>query len=98
MSWLPDKDPVLGDKHSCDALELIIVPRVRDLGDGFSVRRALPHGKRQMIGPFIFFDQMGPVQLVAGRGMDVRPASAYRARHRHLPFRWPRHASRQRRQ
>ncbi len=73
MSWLPDKDPVLGDKHSCDALELIIVPRVRDLGDGFSVRRALPHGKRQMIGPFIFFDQMGPVQLVAGRGLDVRP-------------------------
>jgi redox-sensitive bicupin YhaK (pirin superfamily) len=73
MSWLPDKDPVLGDKHSCDALELIVIPRVRDLGDGFSVRRALPHGKRQMVGPFIFFDQMGPVQLMAGRGMDVRP-------------------------
>ncbi len=73
MSWMPDKDPLLGDKHSCDALELIIIPRVRDLGDGFNVRRALPHGKRQMIGPFIFFDQMGPVQLVAGRGMDVRP-------------------------
>ena len=70
---MPDKDPVLGDKHSCDALELIIIPRVRDLGDGFSVRRALPHGKRQMIGPFIFFDQMGPVQLMAGKGMDVRP-------------------------
>jgi redox-sensitive bicupin YhaK (pirin superfamily) len=73
MSWLPDKDPVLGDKASCDALELIVVPRVRDLGDGFSVCRALPHAKRQMVGPFIFFDQMGPVQLVAGRGMDVRP-------------------------
>lgn len=73
MSWLPDKDPVLGDTRSCDALELIIVPRVRDLGDGFSVRRALPHGKRQMIGPFIFFDQAGPVQLMAGKGMDVRP-------------------------
>ena len=57
----------------CDALELIIVPRVRDLGDGFSVRRALPHGRRQMVGPFIFFDQMGPVQFMAGRGMDVRP-------------------------
>ena len=70
---MPDKDPVLGDKHSCDALELIIIPRVRDLGDGFTVRRALPHGKRQMIGPFIFFDQMGPVQLMAGKGMDVRP-------------------------
>ena len=73
MSWLPDKDPVLGDKKSCDALELIIVPRVRDLGDGFVVRRALPHGKRQMVGPFIFFDQMGPVQFMAGQGMDVRP-------------------------
>ena len=73
MSWMPDKDPVLGDKQSCDALELIIIPRVRDLGDGFSVRRALPHAKRQMIGPFIFFDQMGPVQLMAGKGMDVRP-------------------------
>ena len=73
MSWMPDKDPVLGDKKSCDALDLIIVPRVRDLGDGFMVRRALPHSKRQMIGPFIFFDQLGPVQLVAGQGMDVRP-------------------------
>ena len=73
MSWLPDKDPVLGDKKSCDALELIIVPRVRDLGDGFVVRRALPHGKRRMVGPFIFFDQMGPVQFMAGQGMDVRP-------------------------
>jgi redox-sensitive bicupin YhaK (pirin superfamily) len=73
MSWMPDKDPILGDKRSCDALELVVVPRVRDLGDGFSVRRALPHGKRQMVGPFIFFDQMGPVQFVAGQGLDVRP-------------------------
>jgi redox-sensitive bicupin YhaK (pirin superfamily) len=73
MSWMPAKDPLLGDKPSCDALELIIVPRVRDLGDGFSVRRALPHGKRQMVGPFIFFDQMGPVQFIAGQGLDVRP-------------------------
>ena len=55
MSWLPSNDPVLGDPKSCDALELVIVPRTRDLGDGFEVRRALPHGKRQMIGPFIFF-------------------------------------------
>lgn len=72
MSWLPTNDPVLGDRQSCDALELVIVPRVRDLG-GFEVRRALPHGKRQMVGPFIFFDQMGPVQFVAGQGMDIRP-------------------------
>ncbi|AWM88743.1 pirin family protein [Microvirga sp. 17 mud 1-3] len=73
MSWLPSEDPILGDPRSCDALELVVVPRVRDLGDGFSVRRALPHGKRQMVGPFIFFDHFGPVQLIAGQGMDVRP-------------------------
>lgn len=73
MSWLPASDPVLGDKRSCDALQLVIVPRVRDLGDGFQVRRALPHGRRQMVGPFIFFDQMGPVQFMDGQGMDVRP-------------------------
>src|ERR1700694_3648859 len=71
MSWLPFKDPVLGDTQSCDALELVIVPRTRDLGDGFEVRRALPHGKRQMVGPFIFFDHFGPVQLMSGKGMDV---------------------------
>jgi len=49
------------------------VPRTRDLGDGFEVRRALPHGKRQMVGPFIFFDHFGPVQFMSGKGVDVRP-------------------------
>ncbi len=73
MSWMPTNDPVLGDPKSCDALELVIVPRTRDLGDGFEVRRALPHGKRQMVGPFIFFDHFGPVQFISGKGMDVRP-------------------------
>ena len=72
MSWQPSQDPILGDPQTCDALELVIVPRVRDLG-GFEVRRALPHGRRQMVGPFIFFDQMGPVQFIAGQGIDVRP-------------------------
>ncbi|MBH0237620.1 pirin family protein [Methylobrevis albus] len=73
MSWLASQDPVAGDPRSCDALELVVVPRARDLGDGFLVRRALPHGKRQMVGPFIFFDQMGPMQFVPGAGFDVRP-------------------------
>jgi redox-sensitive bicupin YhaK (pirin superfamily) len=72
MSWLPAKDPVLGDKQSCDALELVVVPRMRDLG-GFEVHRALPQEQRQMVGPFIFFDQFGPVQFIAGQGIDVRP-------------------------
>jgi redox-sensitive bicupin YhaK (pirin superfamily) len=73
MSWMPSNDPIAGDAQSCDALEAVIVPRTRDLGDGFAVRRALPHGKRQMVGPFIFFDHFGPVQFIPGHGMDVRP-------------------------
>ena len=72
MSWMPSADPMLGDKRSCDTLELVVVPRVRDLGNGFAVRRAMPNDKRQLVGPFIFFDQMGPVQFLAGQGTDVR--------------------------
>lgn len=56
----------------CGAVELILTPRDRDLG-GFSVRRLLPTGKRQMVGPWIFFDHMGPAQFAAGRGINVRP-------------------------
>lgn len=73
MSWLAGQDPVLGDRRSCDALDLVVVPRARDIGGGFEVRRALPHASRRMVGPFIFFDQMGPAQFLAGQGMDVRP-------------------------
>ena len=52
---------------------LRIVPPVRELGDGFTVRRALPHAQRRMVGPFAFFDQMGPAELGGGRALDVRP-------------------------
>jgi redox-sensitive bicupin YhaK (pirin superfamily) len=52
--------------------ELIVVAPSRDLG-GFLVRRALPSARRRMVGPFIFFDQMGPVAFRAGEGLDVRP-------------------------
>ncbi|HVZ05323.1 pirin family protein [Hyphomicrobium sp.] len=72
MSWLTDNDPVPGDAKSCDAVEDVIIPRARDLG-GFEVRRALPSARRQMVGPFIFFDQMGPAQFLSGHGIDVRP-------------------------
>ena len=54
-------------------IESIIIPRTRDLGDGFEVRRALPSAQRRTVGPFVFFDQMGPVVLRVGRGLDVRP-------------------------
>ena len=54
-------------------LEALIVPQTRDLGDGFEVRRVLPSPQRRTVGPFVFFDQMGPVVLRAGTGLDVRP-------------------------
>src|SRR5215475_2116958 len=72
MSWTPTEDPQPGDVHACDAIEQVIVPRARDLG-GFEVRRALPAARRQMVGPFIFFDQMGPAEFLIGPGIDVRP-------------------------
>src|SRR3954454_14914472 len=72
MSWLPSDDPKSGDTHACRALEMVIVPRARDLG-GFEVRRALPSPRRQMVGPFIFWDEMGPAEFLLGQGMDVRP-------------------------
>ena len=65
-------DPLPGDAAAADAIETVIVPRARDLG-GFEVRRALPSAQRQMVGPFIFFDQFGPVVMQAGKGIDVRP-------------------------
>ena len=55
------------------ALERIVVPRTRDLGDGFEVRRALPSVQKRMVGPFVFLDEMGPSRFEAGRGLDVRP-------------------------
>ncbi|MCH9807195.1 MAG: pirin family protein [Alphaproteobacteria bacterium] len=81
MSWQPcdgpkaantSDDPTFGDARSVDLIEQVIVPRARDLG-GFEVRRALPAQGRQMIGPFIFFDQMGPSEFLLGEGIDVRP-------------------------
>jgi len=72
MSWNPALDPHCPTGDEIDAIETVIVPRARDLG-GFEVRRALPAPKRQMVGPFIFFDQMGPAEFLPTRGMDVRP-------------------------
>lgn len=54
-------------------VEQVILPHVHDLGDGFTVRRALPSAKRRMVGPFVFFDEMGPVTFRPGEGQDVRP-------------------------
>jgi redox-sensitive bicupin YhaK (pirin superfamily) len=56
-----------------ESIDMLIVPRLRDLGDGFTVRRVLPYAKRRHVGPFVFFDHMGPVQFAPGQGLDVRP-------------------------
>jgi redox-sensitive bicupin YhaK (pirin superfamily) len=55
-----------------DALEIVIEPRTRDLG-GLTVRRVLPAAVRRMVGPFTFFDHMGPADFGPGQGLDVRP-------------------------
>ncbi len=73
MSFFPGKDPEAGDAYACDAIAHVIVPRTVDLGDGFSVRRALPSARTRMVGPFIFFDHFGPAEFRAGNGLDVRP-------------------------
>jgi redox-sensitive bicupin YhaK (pirin superfamily) len=73
MSFSPVPDPAPGDAAAAaEGIDLVIVPRSVDLG-GFAVRRAIPHVKRRMVGPFIFFDHFGPVEFRAGQGIDVRP-------------------------
>jgi redox-sensitive bicupin YhaK (pirin superfamily) len=52
---------------------LVVHARPRDLGDGFFVGRVLPSARRRMVGPFIFFDHMGPTEMAPGGGLDVRP-------------------------
>lgn len=54
------------------AIDIIIEPRTRDLG-GFTVGRVLPYARRRMVGPFVFFDVMGPADFKPGAGIDVRP-------------------------
>ena len=73
MSWQAAIDPKCEElARETSAIETVIVPRARDLG-AFAVRRALPSSSRQMVGPFIFFDQMGPAEFLLGAGIDVRP-------------------------
>lgn len=62
MTMLPDND----------AVEMTIIPRASDIG-GFEVLRALPFRDKRMVGPFIFWDEMGPGEFLTGQGVDVRP-------------------------
>ncbi|MGH1486855.1 MAG: pirin family protein [Cellvibrionaceae bacterium] len=58
--------------EACNLIELVIEPRLKDLG-GFSVRRVLPVAPKRMVGPWIFFDHMGPAEFASGDGINVRP-------------------------
>ncbi|MCL2725499.1 MAG: pirin family protein [Polyangiaceae bacterium] len=71
MSKLDDNEPAC-TAPSCNALALVVRSRLRDIG-AFSVRRLLPSTEQHMVGPFIFFDHMGPADLPPGKGLDVRP-------------------------
>jgi redox-sensitive bicupin YhaK (pirin superfamily) len=71
MSMDEHADPQCTTVES-SAIELIVHGRPRDLG-GFVVRRLLPSAQRKQLGPFVFFDHMGPVTQSPGQGMDVRP-------------------------
>jgi redox-sensitive bicupin YhaK (pirin superfamily) len=72
MSFFPGKDPARGDAGAAEAIDLVLFPRSVDVGH-FAVRRALPHARRRMVGPFIFFDHFGPAEFHSGQGIDVRP-------------------------
>jgi len=67
----PAKTPECLEAPS-ESIELVIAARGRDLG-GFEVRRVLPSAKRRLVGPFIFFDHIGPAEQPPGIGVDVRP-------------------------
>ena len=71
MSWVPCDGPTV-TAGGADAIETTLEGKTKDLG-GFQVRRLLPSLHRRMVGPFIFFDAMGPADFAPGRGIDVRP-------------------------
>ncbi|MGF1640763.1 MAG: pirin family protein [Rhodospirillales bacterium] len=72
MSWQRVEEPDCPNRSDRDAVEVLVVPRAHDLG-GLPVRRSLPSPRRRMVGPFVFFDQMGPTVFSPGQALDVRP-------------------------
>jgi hypothetical protein len=70
MSVQPHYEPLCTDQGGI--IELLIEPRMTDLG-GFQVGRVLPSSRRRLVGPFIFFDHIGPAAFAPGQGVDVRP-------------------------
>lgn len=61
------------NKPAPNPIKTTLKPKVKELGDGFTVRRALPMISERSVGPWVFFDHFGPVDYFPGEGMDVRP-------------------------
>lgn len=72
MSWNPAQPPGDDEASLAKDVELVIETRTRDLG-GITVGRVLPSPRRRLVGPFLFFDEMGPVTLPDDEAMTVRP-------------------------
>lgn len=72
MSFFNAADPECEKLKSGNPVTMKVVPRTADIGN-FEVHRALPSREVRMVGPFIFWDQMGPGEFVSGQGVDVRP-------------------------
>ena len=70
MSVQPCREPECASRGG--SVELVIESKPKDLGE-FEVRRVLPAAERQRVGPFIFFDHMGPAEFAPGTGVAVRP-------------------------
>ena len=72
MSTRPTNEPDCRDETADRAVDLVIAGRPRSVGS-FTVSRLLPFAKRRMVGPFVFVDHMGPVDIAPGAGFDVPP-------------------------
>ncbi len=70
MTYFESEEPAC--QSASGEVELTIRPKLKDLGE-FTVRRVLPSPERRMVGPFIFFDHMGPAEFPPGEGIAVRP-------------------------
>ncbi len=72
MSWSDADQPECSRHDVSDRVALSIAARTHDIG-AFTVGRVLPSPQRRMVGPFIFFDHLGPARIEPGAGLDVRP-------------------------
>lgn len=72
MSYREAAEPISRSVSSTPAIETVLQARARDIG-GLTVGRVLPSAARRLVGPFIFFDHMGPVDFSPGQAVDVRP-------------------------